>query len=427
MEKISKNIMPSPKPGYKLTKLGWIPEEWEIFILDELCFEFINGGTPATKNEEYWRGNIPWISGADIVNHKISKIRRYISSEAARNSSTNIVLKGNLLVVTRTGVGKLTIAPFDVAISQDLTGVYPKLEKINTDFLFYHLNYSIPKLAKLNQGTSINGITRETLRKHEIISPPLPEQQKIAQILSTWDKAIETTEQLLRAKTQLKKRLINELFYEANGIKKLASSWHKEKLKNLVLKERKIRYGIVQPGKFDPNGRYLIRGKDYSDGWAAPVDFFRVSDKIEEKYKKARVRTGDLVFCIVGSVGNVQIVPAWLDGANITQTTARISLNNEIISSDYLYYYLQSNIGRKTVYKHIKTGTRPGLNIEDVEEFEISFPSIEVQLLITRLLTSIDSEIDKLEMINEKINSQKKGLIQKLLTGELRINTEQNR
>lgn len=122
--------------GYKQTDAGVIPSDWEVKKLGEVVEKFINGGTPSTQNENYWTGHIPWITGADILNQKISEIRRFITKEAVKNSSTNVIRKGNLLLVSRTGVGKLAIAPFDIAISQDFTGVYTNSEVLQTEYLY---------------------------------------------------------------------------------------------------------------------------------------------------------------------------------------------------------------------------------------------------------------------------------------------------
>jgi restriction endonuclease S subunit len=96
-----------------------------------------------------------------VSNQEISDIRRFITSEAVKNSSTNVVERGNLLLVTRTGVGKLAIAPFDVAISQDITGMYVKKGQALVEYLFHYFNYNSESLKSLNQGTSIAGITRK--------------------------------------------------------------------------------------------------------------------------------------------------------------------------------------------------------------------------------------------------------------------------
>jgi len=179
----------------------------EVETLGGVYDKAINGGTPSTEIEEYWEGSIPWITGADILNQKISEIRRYITEEAVRNSSTNVIPKGNLLVVTRTGVGKLAIAPFDVAVSQDFTGIIPN-EKVKIGFLFWLLNNSVNYFLNLTQGTSINGITRKDLLSFVFT---LPEQRRIAEILSAADDRIEKEERYRDKLLQIKKGLMQDL------------------------------------------------------------------------------------------------------------------------------------------------------------------------------------------------------------------------
>lgn len=198
--------------------------------------------------------------------------------------------------------------------------------------------------------------------------------------------------------------------------------WNSSRLSKLVVKDRKIRYGIIQPGEYDATGRFLVRGRDYSKGWAIPESLFRVSDPIEIPYAKARVKSGDIILTIVGAgTGNVSIVPAWLDGANITQTTARIAIDEKKIDPDYCYHYLLSQSGRKLVYKYIKGGAQPGLNIRDVEKFTVTFPAHSEQHKIAEILSTWDKaigQVDKLIEANEKL---KKGLMQQLLTGKRRF------
>ncbi|MBU4077627.1 MAG: restriction endonuclease subunit S, partial [Euryarchaeota archaeon] len=186
IEKIRKGEVPE---GYKETNVGIIPVDWDVKTLGKIVMKFVNGGTPSRRFENYWNGNIPWITGADILNQEVSVIRRYITSDAVKNSSTNVIEKGNLLLVSRTGVGKVAIAPFDIAISQDFTGIYVKNEELLTEYLYRYFNLNQSTLQSQNQGTSIQGITRDTLSAIQIPLPPLPEQQKKAEIISTCDKA----------------------------------------------------------------------------------------------------------------------------------------------------------------------------------------------------------------------------------------------
>ncbi len=97
--------------------------KWPMVELRDICDDILSGGTPSTKNEAYWNGDIPWITSADIVNIKTAKPRKYITEEAIRESATNLIKKGNVIVVTRVGLGKLFRNDFDVCISQDSQGL----------------------------------------------------------------------------------------------------------------------------------------------------------------------------------------------------------------------------------------------------------------------------------------------------------------
>ncbi len=109
-------------------------QTWPMVRLRDVCNDILSGGTPSTKQEEYWRGDIPWITSADIVDVKTAIPRRYITEQAITESATNLIPKGNIIVVTRVGLGKLFKNSFDLCISQDSQGLILK-DDINADYL----------------------------------------------------------------------------------------------------------------------------------------------------------------------------------------------------------------------------------------------------------------------------------------------------
>lgn len=197
---------------YKETELGWIPREWTVCTIKEACTDFINGGTPSTKNTANWVGTIPWITGADFLDSfEVGVIRRLINEEALRNSSSHLIRKGNILLVTRTGVGKLAFAPFDVAISQDITGIVLDSSKFEVGFFYYYLQLLVEDFKKMNQGTSINGIIRSDLEAKTIARPTLREQMQIAKTLKVLDTTLRNESNDLSKYQDLKKGLMSDL------------------------------------------------------------------------------------------------------------------------------------------------------------------------------------------------------------------------
>ena len=186
---------------------------WKELPFGGLCARIVNGGTPATDNARFWGGHIPWVTGADFTSKGIGQIRRYVTDAGLLSSATSVVKAGNLLVVTRTGVGKLAIAPFDIAISQDITGVYLDETQVDSRFAFHLLSREIEELKKLNQGTSINGIVRSDLERHKVSLPAdTGQQRRIAAVLSRVDSAIEASEALIEKHQQIKAGLMHDLF-----------------------------------------------------------------------------------------------------------------------------------------------------------------------------------------------------------------------
>jgi type I restriction enzyme S subunit len=196
---------------FKKTEIGEIPEEWEVVTFKEIAKEFYNGGTPDTNNKQYWDGSIPWITGADFDNQRVTRIRRYITEEGLKNSATNVISRGNLLIVTRTGVGKLAIAPFDIAISQDITGIIFDSSKALPEYIYWYLNHKASTLVSMVQGTSINGILRGDLETVRIFLPSISEQKQIEEILYAIDNDIEKETSHKEQLESLKKGLMQVL------------------------------------------------------------------------------------------------------------------------------------------------------------------------------------------------------------------------
>ena len=170
----------------------------------------------------------------------------------------------------------------------------------------------------------------------------------------------------------------------------------------------------------------MVRGQDYSFGWAKPEAIFRVSESVEVPYRRSRLQTGDVLVTIVGAgVGNVAVVPEWLDGANITQTTARVAISPTLADPDFVVHVLQSPVGRRNVDTYVKGAAQPGLNLEHLKLFLIPLPPLEEQVAISsdikRQTSGLDAAKGKALTEIELIREYRTRLIADVVTGQLDV------
>jgi type I restriction enzyme S subunit len=285
-------------------------------------------------------------------------------------------------------------------------------------------------------------VPEEFVRNFVVALPALAEQSVIASFLdretAKIDALVAEQEQLIALLKEKRQAVISQAVTKGldpnmpmkdSGVEWLGevpAHWDVVGLRRVIQPERRITYGIVQPGEPDENGRFMVRGQDYSDGWVQPEMVFRVSPAVEEPYRRARLAAGDLIMTIVGAgVGNVATVPEWLNGANITQTTARIAVDPRVAKSEYISVVLQSPIGRRSVEKYAKGAAQPGLNLEHVKLFPIPLPPVAEQQSILQHLEArlsgfedlLSAAVDGIVLLRER----RAALISAAVTGKIDV------
>lgn len=429
---------PQLSKGYRQTEVGVIPDEWEVQPFEKLAYIERGKFTARPRNDpKYYGGDIPFIQTGDVTNAsgQITTFSQTLNSEGLKVSK--LFPRGTLFFTIAANIGDVGFAAFDTACPDSLVAITPT-KKINKVWLAYEL----AKRKKLFENTAtINAqlnINLEKLRPYLLPVPPLPEQEAIAEALSDADALIKSLEQLIAKKRQIKQGAMQELLtgkrrlpgfrplrlqFKQSHVGAIPDDWALVQLIELADPARSIRYGIVQPGDYDPRGRYMIRGQDYSEvkGWANPAEVFRVSPGIEERHSNARVKMGDLIMTIVGYCGHVEIIPKWLDGANLTQTTARIAIKPEKAVNTFCRYMLLSPAVKNQVSAYIKGAAQPGLNCGDIEKFLVPIPSLPEQTAIATILSDMDIEITALETKLTKARQIKQGMMHELLTGKVRL------
>ena len=219
---------------YKMMKLG--------------DFERKGGGTPSTKKEEYWNGNINWITSANIDGNNKIHFEKKITEIGLDNSSTNIVPKDSVIVVTRVGLGKVAVNQEATAFSQDIQGIVCR--ELNPYFLMWQIKSVANEIISKGQGTTINGITVNKLNEIEIKIPTKNIQniivKEIESRLSVCDKLEETVEQSLKKNEYLRQSILKQAFegklvpQDSNDepVQFIIEKVNQEKLSNTIYKKK---------------------------------------------------------------------------------------------------------------------------------------------------------------------------------------------
>lgn len=203
-----------PRKGQKVpeTRFPGFTGDWEQRKVSTIASDTRGGGTPATSNETYWSGNIPWIQSSDLSEGKLFGVepRKYISRDGLNNSATQLVPENSIAVVTRVGVGKLAFMPFSYTTSQD----FLSLCKLQTEphFTVYALYQMLQGELQAVQGTSIKGMTKDDLLSKSIFAPKDEvEQQQLGSYFRNLDTLITLHQRKLEEMKKQKKALMQLL------------------------------------------------------------------------------------------------------------------------------------------------------------------------------------------------------------------------
>jgi type I restriction enzyme S subunit len=187
-----------------MTEIGEIPEEWKTSSLAEVCY-VIMGQSPPSETYNRDRVGLPFLQGrmdfGDI----------YPSPSVYCSKPIKIADEGDILVSVRAPVGDVNIATSKCCIGRGLAAIRSDKNQLDSKFIFYQLKHFSTKLAGLGSGSTFKAIRRRDLERLPTVHPPLPEQKKIASILSTMDEQIEKERAKKGQLEQLKKGLMQVL------------------------------------------------------------------------------------------------------------------------------------------------------------------------------------------------------------------------
>jgi len=396
-----------------------LPDGWTVKRLSTLA-KVTSGGTPSRTKPEYWGGDVPWITTGEIDFNTITETDEHITQLGVANSSAKIFPKGTLLMamfgqgVTR---GKVAMLGVDATFNQACVAIVPR-DGVSSRYLFHYLaaRYDyIRSLANTGSQANLNGAL---IRGLDVIVPTPNDAKVITRVADTYDRSTDRLVRALKARRRLKRGLMQQLLTGQRRFPEYRRTPWREVAIGSVLQE------INEPVELQPETKYrLVSIRRRSGGFfdRAVLPGANIGYPSLE-----RLATGDFVIARRQVLhGAMAIVPIEFDGAYVSNAYAILRPRDP--SELHLPFF--NFLSQQQSLYHMAFRCSYGVAIEKMFfrldwffKERLRIPSaIEEQKKIVSVFETADAEIDRLQRLLHALKEQKKGLMQRLLTGKVRV------
>ena len=386
------------REGYKMTELGEIPSGWKVNKLKnilEVCYG------KSQKEVETENGIYKILGTGGVIG--------YTNEYLWNKPSVLIGRKGTI------DKPRYIEEPFWTVD----TLFYTKINnENNVKWIYYYLNNI--DLKKYNEATGVPSLSVNNLNNIKVITPSLKEQEKIAEILSTVDEQIENTEKLIQKNEDLKKGLMQQLLTKGIGhteFKKtelgdIPKEWEVKRFKDISKVSQGLQIAIEE------------RFREFKQGRLPYITIQYINDKSNSDNEYFIENYNENVVCYESDIlmtrtGNTGIVITNEYGV-FHNNFFKVDFDRTKLNKDFLVYYLNTPFIQNLIIRYAGTTTIPDLKHNDFYKLPVLVPKIEEQKKIALILSAMDENIAKYKDKKEKLKILKNGLMQKLLSGEIR-------
>ena len=332
---------------------------WQTKNLGDLC-DVVGGGTPPKDKPAFYSGDIPWATVRDMRQDVITETEFRITKDAVKNSATNIIPSGNVVIATRVGLGKVCLLGQDTAINQDLRGIVPRSDKaLVIRYLYWWLKSIADVIVAEGTGATVQGVKLPFVKSLQIPVPPLAEQQRIVGLLD------EAFEGLATAKANAEKNLQNARALFESHLQSVFTQRGPAWVETTIGELCDIKHGyafdgadfsndvpdgnplVVTPGNFTEDGKLLFNERNtkrFSGNTPAGFQF----------------DIGDLVVVMTDLSSKMKILgkPAFVETDDVlhNQRIGRLVFSTDRVEKRLLYYFMMTEGFLKNI-KMSSTGT----------------------------------------------------------------------
>lgn len=391
--------------GFKNTEVGIIPEDWTTPCIKDFTV-LLSGGTPSTKINEYWGGDIRWMNSGELNLKRVYEVEGRITELGLKNSVTKLILS-NCVLIGLAGHGKtrgtvaLNYTP--LCTNQSIASILPNKEVLS-EYIYQNLDLRYYELRGLSPGDGgIGGLNLTIIRNLKIPLPPTKaEQTSIATALNDADELITQLEKLIAKKKTIKQGAMQELL-------KPKEDWETKLLGEIV----GFYSGKAHEQCIDENGSYIVVNSKFVSTEGAIAKYS--NQNISPLFK------GDITIVMSDIPNGKALAKCFLIDKNDKYTLNQRIGSIRPIESDSRYYFYQLNRNRYFLTFDSGSG-QTNLRENDILDFPFPLPpTLSEQSRIAEILSDMEYEILRLEDRLEKQKQFKQGMMQSLFTGKIRL------
>lgn len=391
----------------KMTEVGWIPKDWEVKTIAQ-CTDVVTGATPSTAITSYWGGNIKWMNSGELNNKLITDVAGRITEDGYNHSGTHMVPE-NCVLIGLAGQGKTRgTAAYNLiplCTNQSIASILPNEKEFHSLYLFHYIDSQYDALRLLSAGDGgRGGLNKQIILSLQFPLPPTSEQRRIAQVLSDTDSLIAFLSRTIKKKRLVKQGTMQELLTGNTRLKGFCEEWVEMELREVC----QITMGQSPDSRYyntSKQGLPLIQGN-------ADIEKRKSIDRIYTTQITKTCDTGDIIMSVRAPVGAVGIATRT---SCIGRGACAMKCRNRFVYQWLMY--------QEDKWSSLSTGsTFDSINSDTLNKVRLMIPIDEnEQIAIANILTTMDDEIAALEAERDKYISIKQGMMQKLLTGEIRL------
>ena len=386
-------------------------KENSIYKLSEIG-TIIGGATPSTIVDEYYGGDIPWITPKDLsifYGRYIERGERNITQKGLDSCSAQLLPAGSVLFSSRAPIGYVAIAKNPLATNQGFKSVIPDKKKVDSLFLYYSLIYNKHKIEALGSGTTFKEVSGTTMRNVEITLPTLEEQKRIAGILSALDDKIELNRRINENLEQQAQALFKHWFIDTLESNATYSLGH---LTDIAQYLNGLAMQKYRP-QANEQGIPVLKIKELGQGQCDTASDL-CSPSISSEYI---VSDGDVIFSWSGTL----LVDVWCGGiCGLNQHLFKVTSKN--YPKWFIYYWTKHHLDKFIRIAKDKAVTMGHIKRGDLEAAEVRIPDAITLSRLDSIIAPVFNSIISNRIENKRLAELRDTLLPKLMNGEISFN-----